>query len=85
MNYAFDTNIIIHLIRGTQSVRENRDKAYKSGSRFVIPPFVNYEVKRGHRIKSIPLYEKAYTVICANCSLEEMTNSDLGICFQDIC
>ena len=73
MEYAFDTNTIIHLMRGTQSVKENREKANKSGSRFIIPHFVNYEIMRGLMIKPIPQHEKAYAIICDNCSLEEMT------------
>ena len=73
MEYAFDTNTIIHLMRGTPSVRENRKKAQKSGARFIISPFVNYEVRRGLIIKPTPAYEKAYAVICDNCSLEDMT------------
>ena len=73
MEYAFDTNTIIHLMRGTPSVRENREKAQKSGTRFIISPFVNYEIRRGLMIKPIPAHEKAYAVICDNCSLEDMT------------
>ena len=73
MDYAFDTNTVIHLMRGTQSVKKNRDKAKTTGSRFIIPPFVNYEIKRGLIIKPVPAHEKAYDIICANCSLEEMT------------
>jgi len=64
MEYAFDTNTVIHLMRGTPSVRKNREKAQKSGARFIIPPFVNYEIRRGLIIKPIPAHEKAYTVIC---------------------
>jgi len=73
MEYAFDTNTIIHLMRGTPSVRENREKAQKSGARFIISPFVNYEIQRGLIIKPIPAHKKAYAVICDNCSLEDMT------------
>ena len=73
MEYAFDTSTIINLMRGLHSVRENREKAYKSGARFIIPPFVNYEVRRGLIIKPIPKHEKIYAVICDNCSLGEMT------------
>ena len=73
MEYAFDTNTIIHLMRDTRSVRENSAKAKKNGVRFIIPPFVNYEVRRGFIIKPIPAHEKAYLALCDNCSLEEMT------------
>ena len=73
MKYAFDTNTIIHLMRGTHLIREHRENAQKEGSRFYIPPFVNYEILRGLIIKPISAHEKAYAVICDNCSLGEMT------------
>ena len=73
MEYAFDTNTVINLMRGLQSVRVNRENAQKSGARFFIPPFVNYEVLRGLMIKQVPTHKKAYAVICDNCSLGEMT------------
>ncbi len=73
MEYALDTNIVIHLMRGSQSVKNNREKAQLDGARFIIPPIVNYEVRRGLIIKPIPAYERAYSVICDNCLLGEMT------------
>ena len=73
MEYAFDTNTVIHLMRGLHSAKENREKAQRNGARFIIPPFVNYEIRRGLIIKPIPAHEKAYAVICNNCSLEDMT------------
>ena len=73
MEYAFDTNTIIHLMRGLHSVRDNREKAQKNGVRFIIPPFVHYEVRRGLIIKPNPKHEEAYAIICDNCLLGEMT------------
>jgi tRNA(fMet)-specific endonuclease VapC len=73
MEYAFDTNTIIHLLRGTRSVKENREKTYREGALFVIPPIVHYEIRRGLLIKPVPAYEKAYSIICDNCRLGEMT------------
>ena len=73
MAYALDTNAIIHLMRGTQSIRDNRDRAVLQGERFVIPPFVNYEMLRGLQIKPVASHEKAYTIIRDNCELGEMT------------
>ena len=73
MDYAFDTNTVIHLMRGTQAVKENRETAQRNGARFIIPPFVNYEIRRGLIIKPILAHEKAYGVICNNCLLGEMT------------
>ena len=74
MEYAFDTNTVIHLMRGTQSVSDNRAKAQKDGARFIIPQFVNYEIRRGLIIKPVLSHEKAYSVICANCDIENMTD-----------
>jgi predicted nucleic acid-binding protein len=64
--------MVIHLMRGTPSVRENREKAQKSGARFIIPPFVHYEILRGLIIKPIPKHEQAYGIICDNCTIEDM-------------
>jgi len=73
MNYAFDTNAIIHLMIGTNSVRLNRDEAYHNGAGFIIPPFVHYEIKRGLLIKPNNKHEQAYQRLLENCELGEMT------------
>ena len=73
MDYAFDTNTVIHLMSGTQSVKDNREKAQRNGARFFLPPFVNYEIRRGLIIKPVPTHEKAYAVVFNNCILGEMT------------
>ena len=74
MGYAFDTNTVIHLMRGTQTVKLNRKKAQDNGEVFHIPPFVNYEMLRGLIIKPIEKHRAAYQVICDNCIINEMTN-----------
>lgn len=79
MNYAFDTNTVIHLMLGTPSVRDKREKASDAGARFIIPPFVNYEIWRGLMTKPIPKHEMAYTIICNNCFIDEMT-VDVWMC-----
>ena len=73
MNYAFDTNAIIHLMRGLPSIVKNREQALKTGARFYIPPVVNYEILRGLIIKPTPAHEKAYNIIRHNCVVGEMT------------
>ena len=73
MTYAFDSNTIIHLMRGTTSVREHRDDAHGRGERFIIPPFVNYEILRGFLCVSAPSKESAYKQLCAFCPIGEMT------------
>ena len=83
IEYAFDTNTIIHLMRGTKSVHENRVQAQTNGARFIISHFVHYEVQRGLLIRSIPAHEKAYAVICDNCSVEIMT-ADVWRCAAQI-
>ena len=65
-------------MRGTQSVKANRDNAKKEGAHFIIPPFVNYEIRRGLIIKPVAAHKKAYDIICNNCSLEEM-NADVWL------
>lgn len=72
MDYALDTNTIIHLMRGTPSVRERREHATKQNARLIIPPYVDYEVRRGLIIKPVPAHDKAYGIIRDNCILEDM-------------
>ena len=73
MNYAFDTNIVIHLMIGTESVRRNRDNARSIGAAFYVPPFVQYEIERGLLIKPSPKNERAYARLLENCDLGGMT------------
>lgn len=75
MKYAFDSNMVIHLMRSTPSVMEHRDNARRGGCRFVIPPVVNYEILRGLKIKSAESQKTAYSVLCNNCLLGEMTQA----------
>ena len=73
MEYALDTNIIIHLLIGTDSVRRNRDKIRQTGAMFIISPFVQYEIQRGFLIKPHVKYEQAYAQLLENCEIGEMT------------
>ena len=73
MDYAFDTNIIVHLMIGTASVRQNRDDARSNEAKFIIPPFVQYEIQRGLLIKPDPKHELAYKRLLENCEVGEMT------------
>ena len=73
MNYAFDTNTVIHLMIGTESVRRRRNNARSMGAAFFIPPVVQYEMNRGLLIKPNPQNERAYTRLLENCMLVEMT------------
>lgn len=73
MDYAFDTNIIVHLLIGTASVRLNRDKARTTGLKFIIPPFAHYEMQRGLLIRPNDKNKRAYAELLENCILGEMT------------
>ena len=72
MGFAFDTNAIIHLMRGTPSIRAKREHVVARGELFYIPPFVNYEIMRGLIIKPIDKHREAYQIICDNCVIGEM-------------
>ena len=72
MKYALDTNIMIHILRGTPSVCAQCDKAIGNGESMVIPPFVNYEMRRGFLYKPAPMKEKAYKLFCSRYPVGEM-------------
>lgn len=73
MQYALDTNTIIHLLHGTEKVRKARDAALKQGVRLIIPPFVNYEILRGFLCHSAPKREAIYSKMRDNYAIGEMT------------
>ena len=82
MTYALDTNIIIHLMRGTHSVLANREHAKRNNARFVIPPIVNYEIQRRFIIKPTKNAE-IYKGLCTICDVGEMTQL-IWICAAQI-
>lgn len=75
MQYAMDTNIIIHLLHGTAAVREARDNALKRGAKLIIPPFVNYEIMRGFLYQAAPKREAIYRLMKESYAIGEMTTS----------
>jgi len=52
MTYALDSNIIIHLLNRNALVCAKKDEAVAAGERFIIPPIVDYEIRRGFFFKS---------------------------------
>jgi len=76
MTYALDTNIIIHLLRGTQNPRDKRDEAVKKGDKIIIPPVVDFEVQRGLLCNLSQGKEKSYKKFCSIFSVGEM-NADI--------
>jgi len=75
MVYALDTNIIIHLLYGNQTVRTQRDKAWGSGGKVVIPPIVHFEILRGFLYTPAPGKEMSYRLICGECPIDPVTVS----------
>ena len=74
MIYALDTNIIIHLINHDKAVLAKRDEVIESGSRFIIPPVVDYEMRRGFIYKPSPKKESLYFNLITHCGIGDMTS-----------
>jgi len=72
MTYALDTNIIIHLLRGTPTVVSQYDKMIMLGTLIIIPPYVDFEIRRGLRYANATAKEKIYQKLCDSCEIGEM-------------
>lgn len=60
MIYAMDTNTIIRLLNHDKSVVAKRDVAVMTGNQFIIPPVVDYEIRRGLLYRPSPKKENLY-------------------------
>jgi len=72
MTYALDTNIIIHLLRNTPETIFHLDNALELGCQIVIPPYVDFEIRRGLRYANATAKEKLYEHLCNSCEMGEM-------------
>ena len=72
MTYALDTNIIIHLLRGTPTVVSQYDKMLMLGIPIIIPPYVDFEIRRGLRYANATAKERIYQKLCSSCEIGEM-------------
>ena len=72
MTYALDTNIVIHLIIGTRSVSTRYEECLSDGKKIAVPPYVDFEVRRGLRYKNAIAKERIYDRLCLNWNLSEM-------------
>ena len=72
MTYALDSNIIIHLLRNTPAVVSQYDKALAQGTPVIIPPYVDFEIRRGLRYANATAKEKMYRRLCDSCEIGEM-------------
>ncbi|MCL2096082.1 MAG: PIN domain-containing protein [Oscillospiraceae bacterium] len=72
MIYALDTNIIAHLLRNTPSVILQYDEKIAKGAPIIIPPYVDFEVRRGLIYAKATAKELIYQRLCDSCEIGEM-------------
>jgi predicted nucleic acid-binding protein len=72
MTYALDTNIIIHLLRNTPAVVSQYDEKLAQGIPIIIPPYVDFEIRRGLRYANATAKEQIYQRLCESCEAGEM-------------
>ncbi len=73
MIYALDSNTIIHLLNYNPVVIAKKEEAVAAGARFIIPPVVDYEIKRGLWYKPAPKKEAIYNALISHYGSGEMT------------
>jgi len=74
MTYALDTNVIIHLLNQNKSVEAKRDEAVAKNERFIIPPVVDYELRRGFLYKPSPKKAPMYFALASHYGIGDMTS-----------
>ncbi|MDR1992362.1 MAG: PIN domain-containing protein [Nitrososphaerota archaeon] len=67
--FALDTNIVIFLLKEDETVNNNLDRATRSGHELIIPPIVDYEVKRGFLAKRMSRKMSEYIDFCQSVSV----------------
>ena len=75
MTYALDTNTIILYLRNDSAVMQKFDDSYLQGHDFIIPKVVDYEMRRGFRIKSAPKKESAYDIFIQEFFVAELDSA----------
>jgi predicted nucleic acid-binding protein len=75
MIYALDSNTIIHLLNYNPTVIAKKEEAVAAGARFIIPPVVDYEIKRGLWYKPAPKKEAIYGSLINHYGTGEMTSA----------
>ena len=72
MIYALDTNTVIHLLRDTLAVVTQYDESLTQGMPIIIPPYVDFEIRRGLRYANATAKERIYQRLCVSCEIGEM-------------
>ncbi|MCL1999575.1 MAG: PIN domain-containing protein [Turicibacter sp.] len=73
MNYALDSNTVIHFIHQEPNVKHHIDTIISNGGTLIIPTAVDYEVRRGFYVKSRPKNETIYEGLFASSILIDLT------------
>jgi len=68
MIYVLDTNIIIHYLRDNPIVINYLESAINNDDLILIPYIVDYEIRRGFKIKPAPNKERHYNILTTNTS-----------------
>ena len=72
MAYALDANIIIHLLKNTPTVVAWCDNVFTQEIQIVIPPYVDFEIRRGIKYANAIAKERVYKQLCNSCEMGEM-------------
>ena len=83
MKYALDTNIIIHLILQNPNVVAGYIHAVEKNTEIVIPPYVDFEIRKGLEYKKAAAKMKAYLELCNCCKVGDM-RKDVWIYAADL-
>ena len=75
MTLALDSNMIIHLIHGTESVRMEYRNTHLQGISIMIPPYVDYEICKGLYYVKASAKLRSYQNICRICDIGEMNRN----------
>ena len=69
MDFALDTNIIIHYLNQNLNVFSNFKHAVAQGSNIIVPEIADYELRRGFWIKPSTKKEIAYQTLTEDCPI----------------
>ena len=82
MNYALDTNILVHYLKNEPKVQYNLDNAIIHGSKLIIPKAVDYELRRGFYIHPAPKKEAYYNILVEQCTIANLDIDTWEIAIQ---
>ena len=72
MPFALDTNVVVRYLHNDRHVVEHIENALLQGHALVIPKMVDYEIRRGFRIKPSPKRESSYYALLEGCVVADI-------------